>query len=59
MIPLTPDVDGVHVYTFESSQLEGSCVGDLLHLAFVGCPERWVRSWSMHILLQHFDEKTA
>ena len=29
-IPLTPDVDGTHVHIFESSQLEGSYVGDLL-----------------------------
>ena len=27
---LTPDVDGTHVHIFESSQLESSCVGDLL-----------------------------
>ena len=31
-ISLTPDVDGTHVRIFESSQLEGSCVGDLLYL---------------------------
>ena len=29
-ISLTPDVDGMHVYIFESSQLEGLYVGDLL-----------------------------
>ena len=29
-ISLTPDVDGTHVHTFESSQLEVSYVGDLL-----------------------------
>ena len=29
---LTPDVDGMHVHNFESSQLEGSYVGDLLYL---------------------------
>ena len=28
-ISLTPDVDGMHVHIFESSQLEGSYVGDL------------------------------
>ena len=26
--PLTPDADGIHVHIFESSQLEGSYVGD-------------------------------
>ena len=31
-ISLTPDVDGTHVCIFESSQLEGLCVGDLLYL---------------------------
>ena len=41
MIPLTPDIDGMHVRIFESSQLEGSIyVGDLLYLTFVGCPKR-------------------
>ena len=30
-IPLTPDVDGMHTCIFESSHLEGSCVGNLLH----------------------------
>ena len=30
-ISLTPDVDGTHVHIFESSQLEGSYVGDLLY----------------------------
>ena len=29
-ISLMPDVDGTHVRIFESSQLEGSYVGDLL-----------------------------
>ena len=29
-ISLMPDVDGTHVCIFESSQLEGSCVGDFL-----------------------------
>ena len=29
-VSLTPDVDGTHVCIFESSQLEGSYVGDLL-----------------------------
>ena len=27
---LMPDVDGLHIRSFESSQLEGSCVGYLL-----------------------------
>ena len=27
---LIPDVDGMHIHIFESSQLEGSQVGDLL-----------------------------
>ena len=41
VIPLTPDIDGMHVRIFESSQLEGSIyVGDLLYLTFVGCPKR-------------------
>ena len=31
-ISLTPDVDGMHVHIFESSQLKGSYVGDLLHV---------------------------
>ena len=31
-ISLTPDIDGMHVRIFESSQLEGSYVGDLLYL---------------------------
>ena len=30
-ISLTPDVDGMRVRIFESSQLEGSYVGDLLY----------------------------
>ena len=30
-ISLTTDVDGMQVRTFESSQLEGSYVGDLLY----------------------------
>ena len=29
-ISLTPDVNAMHVHIFESSQLEGSYVGDLL-----------------------------
>ena len=29
-ISLTPDTDGTHVHTFESSQLEGSYAVDLL-----------------------------
>ena len=29
-VSLTPDVDGTHVHIFESLQLEGSYVGDLL-----------------------------
>ena len=29
-ISLTPDIDGTHDRIFESSQLEGSYVGDLL-----------------------------
>jgi hypothetical protein len=29
-VSLTPDVDGMHVCIFESSQLEGSYVGELL-----------------------------
>ena len=29
-VSLTPDVDGMHIRTFESSQLEGSYVGDLI-----------------------------
>ena len=32
VISLMPDVDGTHVRTFESSQLEGLYVGDLLYL---------------------------
>ena len=35
-ISLTPDVDGTHVHIFESSQLEGSYVGDLLYMTRVG-----------------------
>ena len=31
-VSLMPDVDGMHVHIFESSQLEGLCVGDLLYL---------------------------
>ena len=27
-VSLTPDIDGTHVHIFESSQLEGSYVGD-------------------------------
>ena len=30
-ISLMPDVDGMHVCIFESSQLQGSYVGDLLY----------------------------
>ena len=30
-VSLTPDVDGKHVRIFESLQLEGWCVGDLLY----------------------------
>ena len=30
-LSFTPDVDGLHVHIFESSQLEGSYVGDLLY----------------------------
>ena len=30
-VSLTTDVDGTHVRIFESSQLEGSYVGDLLY----------------------------
>ena len=30
-ISLTPDVDGMHVRIFESSQLEGMYAGDLLY----------------------------
>ena len=29
-VSLTPDADGMHIHIFETSQLEGSCVGDLL-----------------------------
>ena len=32
-ISLTPDVDGTHVCIFESSQLWGSYVGDLLYIS--------------------------
>ena len=28
-ISLVPDTDGTHVHIFETSQLEGSCVGEL------------------------------
>ena len=31
-ISLTSDVDGMHVRIFESSQLEGLCVGDFLYI---------------------------
>ena len=31
-ISLTPDVDGMHIHIFESSQLKGSCVGDLIYI---------------------------
>ena len=30
-ISLTPDVDGMRILIFESSQPEGSCVGELLY----------------------------
>ena len=30
-ISLTPDTDGTHVHIFESLQLKGSYVGDLLY----------------------------
>ena len=30
-ISLMPDIDGKHIRIFESSQLEGSYVGDLLY----------------------------
>lgn len=30
-VSLTPDLDGKHVRIFESLQLEGWCVGDLLY----------------------------
>ena len=30
-ISLMPDIDGTHICIFESSQLEGWCVGDLLY----------------------------
>ena len=33
-ISLMPDTDGKHVCIFESLQLEGSYVGDLLYLIF-------------------------
>ena len=36
-ISLTPDVDGAHVHIFESSQLEGSYVADLLCILFSLC----------------------
>ena len=36
-ILLTPDVDGMHLCIFESLQLEGSYVGDLLYLVFLKC----------------------
>ena len=29
---LTPGTDGMHVHIFESLQLAGSCVGDLLYI---------------------------
>ena len=28
-VSLTPDIDAMHICIFESSKLEGSCVGDL------------------------------
>ena len=30
-VSLRPDIDGTHVHNFESSQLEGLYVGDLLY----------------------------
>ena len=36
-ISLMPDMDGTHVRIFESSQLEGSYVGDLLYIALTVC----------------------
>ena len=33
-ISLMPDVDGMHVHIFESLQLEGSDVGDLLSCVY-------------------------
>ena len=35
-VSLTYDIDRIHVCIFESSQLESSYVGDLLHLAISG-----------------------
>ena len=32
-VSLTPDADGTYVHIFESSQLEGLYVGDLLYLS--------------------------
>ena len=31
-ISLTPDVDGTHVRIFEGSQLDISCIGDLMYI---------------------------
>ena len=33
-VSLMPDVDGTHIHTFESSQLESSYIGDLLYFNF-------------------------
>ena len=33
-ISLMPDVDGTHVHNFESLQLEGSHIGDLLYFIY-------------------------
>ena len=64
LLSLTPDVDGMHVHIFESSQLEGSYVGDLLYMNFMWCKKlelislllvivgwgkgRWGRTWQVH-----------
>ena len=37
-ISLTPDVDGTHVHILESSQLEGSYVGDLMYSSCYSLP---------------------
>ena len=31
-VSFTPDGDGMHIHIFESVQLVGSCVGDLLYI---------------------------
>ena len=33
LVSLTPDADGTYIHIFESSQLEGLYVGDLLYLS--------------------------